>query len=149
MSLCVTATGSPLLTYQWSFNGTNITGATDTTLTLTNVQLSQAGSYTVLVTNAYGSALSTNAVLTVNPPPPCISAPTGLVGWWPGEGNANDLAGTNNGTLVNSVNFTNGRVGQAFSLDGASGYVLIPDSPSLDAFTTSITIEAVDEGRTS
>ena len=33
-------------------------------------------------------------------------------------------------------------MGQAFSFDGTSGYVSIPDSPFLDAFTTSITIEA-------
>jgi hypothetical protein len=40
-------------------------GATNTILTLTNVQLSQAGNYIVLVTNAYGSVLSSNAVLVV------------------------------------------------------------------------------------
>ena len=60
---------------------------------------SQAGNYEVLVTNAYGSILSSNAVLTVNLLPPCTPAPSGLVGWWPGEGNANDIVGTNNGTL--------------------------------------------------
>jgi hypothetical protein len=61
------ATGLPPLTYQWNFNGTNINGATNTLLTLTNVQLSQAGNYAVLVTNSYGSVLSSNAVLVVNP----------------------------------------------------------------------------------
>ena len=62
----VTAAGTAPLSYQWNFGGTNIVGATNTILTLTNVQLSQAGNYTVLVTNAYGSVLSSNAVLTVN-----------------------------------------------------------------------------------
>jgi hypothetical protein len=137
----VTATGSLPLSYQWSFGGTNIAGATDATLTLTNVQLSQAGNYAVLVSNAVGSVLSSNAVLTVNPPPPCAPVPSGLVGWWPGEGNANDVAGTNNGTLVGSVTFAAGEVGQAFSFDGVSSYVSIPDSPSLDTFVSSITIE--------
>jgi hypothetical protein len=61
----VVALGTPPLSYQWSFNGTNIVGATATTLTLTNVQLSQAGNYVVLVTNSYGSVLSSNAMLTV------------------------------------------------------------------------------------
>ena len=61
----VTATGSPPLSYQWNFNGTNIVGATNTTLMLTNVQASQAGNYQVLVTNLFGSLLSSNAVLTV------------------------------------------------------------------------------------
>ena len=68
----VTASGAAPLIYQWSFNGTNIVGATDPTLTLANVQLSQAGNYSVLVTNAYGSVLSSNAVLTVNLPQPGV-----------------------------------------------------------------------------
>ncbi|MGD0260559.1 MAG: hypothetical protein ABSD29_12135, partial [Verrucomicrobiota bacterium] len=29
----------------------------------------------------------------------CFPAPSGLVSWWPGDGNANDIASTNNGTL--------------------------------------------------
>jgi hypothetical protein len=135
------ASGSLPLSYQWSFGETNIAGATNTTLTLTNVQLSQAGNYAVTVTNIYGSVLSSNAVLTVNPPPPCALVSSGMVSWWSAEGNANDVAGTNNGTLVGGASFAAGEVGQAFSFDGSSGYVSIPDSPSLDSFTTSITIE--------
>jgi uncharacterized repeat protein (TIGR01451 family) len=69
-SFSVAAGGSLPLSYQWNFNGTNIVGATNTILTLTNVQLNQAGNYAVLVTNLYGSILSSNAMLTVNPPPP-------------------------------------------------------------------------------
>jgi len=65
-----------------------------------------------------------------------------LGGWWPGEGNANDVVGNNNGTLVNGVTFTDGTVGQAFSFNGTSSYVSISDSPSLDAFVSQITIEA-------
>ena len=56
------------LSFQWHFNGTNLQGAVDAALTLTNVQLAQAGTYTVLVTNAFGSVLSSNAVLTVLDP---------------------------------------------------------------------------------
>jgi hypothetical protein len=61
----VTASGTPPLSYQWSFNGTNIVGATNTTLTLTDVQVSQAGNYTVRVTSLFGSILSSNAMLMV------------------------------------------------------------------------------------
>ncbi|MGA3163555.1 MAG: FG-GAP-like repeat-containing protein, partial [Verrucomicrobiota bacterium] len=64
------ASGTAPLIYQWQFNGTNILGATNTTLTLTNVQLTQAGNYALQVTNIAGAALSSNAVLTVNPLPP-------------------------------------------------------------------------------
>jgi hypothetical protein len=61
------AAGLAPLSYQWSFNGTNLSGATNTLLTLTNVQLSQSGNYGVLVTNILGSTLSSNAMLVVNP----------------------------------------------------------------------------------
>ena len=62
----VTATGVP--SYQWKKAGANISGATNASLTLSNVQLSDAASYTVTVTNAAGSVTSMPAVLTVNGP---------------------------------------------------------------------------------
>ncbi len=52
--------------YQWLFNGTNIAGATGTSLSLSNVQPAQAGIYAARVSNAFGSVMSSNAVLTVN-----------------------------------------------------------------------------------
>ena len=51
--------------YQWNFNGTNISGATSASLTLTNVQPNQAGNYAVLVSTPFFSTLSSNAVLSV------------------------------------------------------------------------------------
>jgi Concanavalin A-like lectin/glucanases superfamily/Immunoglobulin domain len=62
----VTAVGTPTLHYQWSYNGTNITGAIGSSLTLTNVQIGSGGNYSVTVTNAFGSVTSSNAILTVN-----------------------------------------------------------------------------------
>jgi hypothetical protein len=62
----VTASGKPAPTYQWSFNGAAINGATNSTLSLTDVQSSQAGSYTVTATNASDSATSKAATLIVN-----------------------------------------------------------------------------------
>jgi hypothetical protein len=121
-------------------NGTNVDGATNSSLTLTNVQFSQAGNYAVLMTNAFGSVLSSNAVLTVNPPL-CAPPPEGLVSWWRGEGNASDGTGTNHGTLMNGATFAAGEVGQAFFFDGVDDYISISDSPSLHSLTTNITIE--------
>ncbi len=57
---------APLPRYQWRLNGTNIAGATATALTLTNAQVSAAGSYSVRITNQFGAVTSTNALLAVN-----------------------------------------------------------------------------------
>jgi len=63
--------------------------------------------------------------------PACVPPPSGLVSWWPGDGNANDIAGPNNGYLENDISFTNGEVNSAFNM-GTGGYVFVPASPSLD-----------------
>ena len=71
----------------------------------------------------------------------CAPPPPGLVGWWPGEGNAYDAAGTNNGTLQGGATASAaGVVGSAFGFDGTNGYVQIPDAPQLRP--TNLTIEA-------
>ncbi len=140
-TFAVAATGTSPLSYQWSVNSTNIANATNAGLTLANVQLNQAGSYSVVVSNAFGSTNSIAAVLTVNPLPPCDPPASGLVNWWRAEGNANDSIGTNNGTMQGTASFVAGEVGQAFSFDGTSGFVSVPDAPSLDSFTNAMTIE--------
>jgi hypothetical protein len=61
------AVGTGLLSYQWRFNGTNIDGATNSTLTLTHVQAADQGSYSVVVNNAFGSVASASGTLTVKP----------------------------------------------------------------------------------
>jgi uncharacterized repeat protein (TIGR02543 family) len=65
VSFTIGVSGSPPLTYQWLFGGTNIPGATGTSLRLTNVQPAKAGDYAVLVTNAVGWVLSADAQLIV------------------------------------------------------------------------------------
>ena len=49
----------------------------------------------------------------------CVSPPSGLVSWWPGDGNANDIQDGNNGNL-GSVTFVQGEAGQAFQFNGSS-----------------------------
>jgi hypothetical protein len=132
--------GSAPLSYQWQFGGSNISSATTSALTINNAQSANAGAYSVTVTNAFGSAISSNAQLTVNSPN-CITPPSGLVGWWPGSGNAQDSAGTNNGTLKNGATFAPGEVDQAFLFNGVNQYVTIPNAPELNP-TNAITLEA-------
>jgi hypothetical protein len=62
----VTASGRPSPTYSWSFNGTVISGATSATYSIGSVQSSNAGAYTVTVSNSLGSVTSNPATLTVN-----------------------------------------------------------------------------------
>ncbi len=74
----VTASGTATLKYQWRFNGTNLAGATNATLARSNVQTTNAGSYTVVVTNVAGSVTSAVATLTVLVPPTITTQPQSL-----------------------------------------------------------------------
>jgi hypothetical protein len=48
----------------------------------------------------------------------CIEPPAGLVSWWTGDGNPDDIQGENDGMLIYRVSFSPGMVGQAFSFNG-------------------------------
>jgi hypothetical protein len=61
----VVAIGSNPLFYQWKYNGADMTGQTNTTLVLNNVQAAQAGNYAVSVSNAIASVTSSTAILSV------------------------------------------------------------------------------------
>jgi len=65
VTFSVAATGTAPLSYQWRKDGTDISGATDVTLTLNNVQCSGGGHYSVVVGNGEGSVTSTEAMLSV------------------------------------------------------------------------------------
>jgi hypothetical protein len=118
------------LSYQWQFQGADLPGATNATLTVTNAQGSQAGIYSVIVSNAFGFTNSADATLTVDST--CFSAPAGLVSWWPGENTAVDAYGGHDGALQGGLAFASGEVGQAFDFDGANDYFNVPASALLD-----------------
>lgn len=70
----------------------------------------------------------------------CTPSPSGLLDWWPGDGNVNDIAGTNNGALMGgAIDSYPGVVGTAFHFNGTNDYVRIPDSPNFHP--TNFTIE--------
>ena len=76
VTFSVVATGTPTPTYQWRKDGAAISGATATSYALSSPVSGDAGSYTVVVTNAAGSVTSSSATLTVNAvyvPPPTSS----------------------------------------------------------------------------
>lgn len=66
-SFSVAAYGSPPLNYQWQFNATNISGATSSSLSISNVAQSNLGNYSAVITNAFGSISSSNAMLSMYP----------------------------------------------------------------------------------
>jgi hypothetical protein len=109
------------LSYQWYYNtNTPLPNATNAALSFSSVQFSNAGSYSVAVTNNYGAVTSAVATLTVNAAT-CAPPAAGLVNWWRGEGDVSDTVGTNNGTL-GGAGYTTGMVGQAFNFNGSGSY---------------------------
>jgi hypothetical protein len=139
----VSAAGSVPLTYQWKLNGVNLTdgptgsgstiaGSSTESLTVTNLTSSDAGTYSVGITNPVKGLLSSGAKLTVLPAPTAPVTIPGLVLHLPFDNNLNDLTGRgNNGTAIHShtnlpggggylsnvvagTYVTDGRLGQAF-----------------------------------
>lgn len=74
-SFSVAAGGTAPLSYQWRYNGTNISGANTNLYLLLNAQTTNNGGYTVVITNIAGAVTSSVANLTVTNTPPAISAP--------------------------------------------------------------------------
>lgn len=51
----------------------------------------------------------------------CTPLPPGLVSWWPGDGNANDIVGSNNGLLLGGTIFIPGFVGRCIQFQWFDG----------------------------
>src|SRR5204862_5290445 len=88
------------LNFQWYFNGTNLIGATNSTLVVSNVQGAQAGLYYVIISNAVGTIASTSATLVVDASP--VQPPTFFV---------SNLADSGPGSLRQAMLDANSRAG--------------------------------------
>jgi hypothetical protein len=100
ISFIVRAVGEPSLSYQWQKDTVPIAGATGSSLVLTNLQATNAGNYSVVVTNTYGSTTSSDAYLTVNPAGVSLALYSGItidgvVGLTYGIQYSTDLSNTN------------------------------------------------------
>ncbi len=65
VTFSVAVTGGDL-SYQWTFDGTNISGATSSSYTINNVNAAEAGSYVCIITSSSGAVTSQTATLTVD-----------------------------------------------------------------------------------
>jgi len=64
----------------------------------------------------------------------------GIVAWWRAEGDGQDSAGSSHGTVFGGTSYSEGAVGRCFRFDGASGYVELANSGSLDVGTNDFTL---------
>lgn len=138
VTFAVSALGGSL-TYQWSEGATQIPGATNATLVLTNISFASAGTYSVLVTNSLGS---TNPSATLTVVSQLLQHRYSFVS------DASDSVGgpAFKGTLVGPTTGTAATINNGLSLPGntgggfgVSGYVSLP--PGILTNTSSITVE--------
>jgi hypothetical protein len=128
------------LNYQWNLDGSPLLGATNNTLILTNVNVSGAGNYSIVVTNGSGSATNFATLTVVVPPPPTLQHRYSFVT------DATDSVSGANGTIIApnggaAATINNGLFlpGNTQSTFGYSGYVSLP--AGLLTTTTNLTIE--------
>jgi Concanavalin A-like lectin/glucanases superfamily len=156
----VTADGAQPFTYQWKHivgSTTNVLAdQTGQTLTLNNIQASDAGSYFVTISNQIGSTNSVPAVLNVLVPGPGSYAAAVVANspyaYWPmGETNGtilSDYYGGHDGTVLDPTNITlgiTGAAGQGFASDHRA--VFIPNNsyqarvnmPALPCYSNTMT----------
>lgn len=99
-----------------------------TTGTLTGTPIT-AGSYTftVKVIDAQNNSASQSFTITVAmAASTCATQPSGLIHWWPANNNALDIIGGGNGTLLNGVQYSPGKVSESWSFDGVDDDVSTP-----------------------
>ncbi|MGO9124569.1 MAG: Ig-like domain-containing protein [Terriglobales bacterium] len=101
----------------WSSSASAVAGINSSGLATASSQ----GSSTI--TASWGSVMG-STTLTVSQPQ-CAVPPAGLTGWWTGDGNAVDIAGSNSGTLQSGAGYGTGEVAQAFTFGGNGASVLV------------------------
>jgi hypothetical protein len=138
----VIAAGTAPFFYQWRKDRLSLPGATNSLLIMTNVQPANIGYYSVIVSNASGEVISSNAVLNLDGMNPCIW--TGLVAWYPFNGNANDESvfhnhGTATGAILAPDRFGNPNKAYRF-IGSSSSYIELPESSAFKSTDYTISL---------
>ncbi|HEV7927213.1 MAG TPA: immunoglobulin domain-containing protein [Verrucomicrobiae bacterium] len=138
----VVADGTPPLIYQWLLNGSEISGATNSSYTVSNAQPANSGNYSIIVTNAYGSITSAPAPLSlaIVPRPAALidvafttASATAKTGFAATGVSANDYWNTCTSSINSEDSFTEGVmtnlefVDRALSGAGLTAYYYSPD----------------------
>jgi hypothetical protein len=123
----VQAAGTKPLSYRWQFNDSDIPGAPDSnTFTIASLHATNAGNYSVVVSNAYGVSYSAPAALTVWPVPTAVDLTSELVLHLKFDGDGLDWSGRgHHGVSVGATSFVAGRVGSNalhYASDGGSSF---------------------------
>jgi hypothetical protein len=99
LTFAVSVAGSGPMACQWNFNGTRLAGATNTSLSLTNVQASKAGTYSISISNLINIANS-SAPLYLNSPTLTITVPPQSQTVSDGASASFSVSATGSGTLT-------------------------------------------------
>jgi hypothetical protein len=96
------------------------------------------------IATAVARAYANNTASTTTTPhiQPSIPPPSGLVSWWPGDGNFRDIQGSNTGKPQGVVTFGQGEVGQAFLLNGTDAAIDAGNASSLHVSSHDFTVDA-------
>lgn len=129
VSYSVTAEGK-YLTYQWKKDGADLTGESNATLNITDANATlHDGNYSVMVSNDFGSVETVAKAFFV-----LDTEMTGLVGWWPFDGNTSDMSGNGRHGTVNGAVLTKDRLGiqnRAYEFNG-NDFIEVSHHESLD-----------------
>jgi hypothetical protein len=143
--MSVAALGTEPLTYQWQFNGEFIWSETSGTLVLDPVLSNNAGEYSVVVENSYGSVTGRVATLTVVPPTLFMRVTNGPVATMPRQGTGAVWADFNNdGWLDLYAPDYEAGANLYFRNNGNGDFTLLPQDASMNTGRGSLGTSAVD-----